>query len=670
MEKLNDTKLKEILLTSKSKIDIEWSSIAENSLKEFTLSDQKEYTNNNLFIYKIMKNKVLIASVITVAIFVVAVSAFSVYYLAQLKKGSGYSKEDTLAILSKVLANNSVSTIQEGAALSPARNAGASDMASSLTIAPIIDDFNGANYRYTRTSITAGPAASKCENAFNFDKVTSISDTYEFRPNGGSDYRSYMYKYVTYSANNQITNLSVSKYEGNNSIYFDYAGGSYAVRNVYDQGPTNVSISPLAGTAVLDEAVSGPTTPEESQTTEPDYETLVTQYFGPDAKIVGTVSENGKTYYVLRYSYSLLCNNVESTVVYENKINSETYSILDTKTYLGSADAANLMSSTTVTVETKTITEAEANSIFTLGVNVPVKDVIYPYIPAEEYSAEKEATRTIDALKSTQTYVLIPETYTISYGYSYVNTTTEPTNSNYRADRAFYPSGSLGDDLFKLYNPTDVSTYLTAESNFNFVKDDGNTTMYIESFEKGTTIAQVSDSKSNTFSEVQNKSAENIVIKINGVNVNATLLTFTATQNWYYLREGVATSSNSGVSSDSRIMAPDSAEESTYDYAYIIFEYNGHVYSASKDVYTGTKVAASDLNLKAYNPNNTSDYNFIKTALLEVANRPIPVDPGIGDGSTGSGSTDIACTMDAKVCPDGSYVGRNPKLNCEFDACP
>lgn len=29
----------------------------------------------------------------------------------------------------------------------------------------------------------------------------------------------------------------------------------------------------------------------------------------------------------------------------------------------------------------------------------------------------------------------------------------------------------------------------------------------------------------------------------------------------------------------------------------------------------------------------------------------------------------IACTMDAKMCPDGSYVGRSgPK--CEFAACP
>lgn len=29
----------------------------------------------------------------------------------------------------------------------------------------------------------------------------------------------------------------------------------------------------------------------------------------------------------------------------------------------------------------------------------------------------------------------------------------------------------------------------------------------------------------------------------------------------------------------------------------------------------------------------------------------------------------VACTMDAKLCPDGSYVGRQGP-NCEFAACP
>lgn len=34
-----------------------------------------------------------------------------------------------------------------------------------------------------------------------------------------------------------------------------------------------------------------------------------------------------------------------------------------------------------------------------------------------------------------------------------------------------------------------------------------------------------------------------------------------------------------------------------------------------------------------------------------------------------NGDENIACTMDAKLCPDGSYVGRIPPT-CEFAPCP
>jgi len=33
-------------------------------------------------------------------------------------------------------------------------------------------------------------------------------------------------------------------------------------------------------------------------------------------------------------------------------------------------------------------------------------------------------------------------------------------------------------------------------------------------------------------------------------------------------------------------------------------------------------------------------------------------------------SDDVFCTADAKICPDGSSVGRNPDNNCEFYECP
>lgn len=38
-------------------------------------------------------------------------------------------------------------------------------------------------------------------------------------------------------------------------------------------------------------------------------------------------------------------------------------------------------------------------------------------------------------------------------------------------------------------------------------------------------------------------------------------------------------------------------------------------------------------------------------------------------GGSGSGGQIVACTMDAKICPDGTAVGRSGP-NCEFSPCP
>jgi hypothetical protein len=43
--------------------------------------------------------------------------------------------------------------------------------------------------------------------------------------------------------------------------------------------------------------------------------------------------------------------------------------------------------------------------------------------------------------------------------------------------------------------------------------------------------------------------------------------------------------------------------------------------------------------------------------------------PGYLPWAGEAGSEAVACTLDAKMCPDGSYVGRIPP-SCEFAACP
>jgi hypothetical protein len=44
--------------------------------------------------------------------------------------------------------------------------------------------------------------------------------------------------------------------------------------------------------------------------------------------------------------------------------------------------------------------------------------------------------------------------------------------------------------------------------------------------------------------------------------------------------------------------------------------------------------------------------------------------PRAATGAPGGNSGLVECTADAKVCDDGSSVGRNPAKNCEFYPCP
>lgn len=47
----------------------------------------------------------------------------------------------------------------------------------------------------------------------------------------------------------------------------------------------------------------------------------------------------------------------------------------------------------------------------------------------------------------------------------------------------------------------------------------------------------------------------------------------------------------------------------------------------------------------------------------------IQFDKAFGEPGAPQGDEPVACTMDAKQCPDGSYVGRVGP-NCEFAPCP
>lgn len=57
-------------------------------------------------------------------------------------------------------------------------------------------------------------------------------------------------------------------------------------------------------------------------------------------------------------------------------------------------------------------------------------------------------------------------------------------------------------------------------------------------------------------------------------------------------------------------------------------------------------------------------YSTLHSERFTYENIPISPVPTVAPIENG-----VACTMDALLCPDGSYVGRSGP-NCEFTACP
>jgi hypothetical protein len=63
----------------------------------------------------------------------------------------------------------------------------------------------------------------------------------------------------------------------------------------------------------------------------------------------------------------------------------------------------------------------------------------------------------------------------------------------------------------------------------------------------------------------------------------------------------------------------------------------------------------------------TPDNRTFVREIEDDAFPPQPIAPPNGSGGRGNG--EVYCTQDAKLCPDGSYVGRTGP-NCEFSPCP
>ncbi|MES2224083.1 MAG: hypothetical protein V4469_04095 [Patescibacteria group bacterium] len=73
-------------------------------------------------------------------------------------------------------------------------------------------------------------------------------------------------------------------------------------------------------------------------------------------------------------------------------------------------------------------------------------------------------------------------------------------------------------------------------------------------------------------------------------------------------------------------------------------------------------------NFKAYPLPEGNEYTY-PTPVTETPYDPSQPDPVAPPHSADEPGDQVACTMEAKQCPDGSYIGRQGP-NCEFAPCP
>jgi len=106
--------------------------------------------------------------------------------------------------------------------------------------------------------------------------------------------------------------------------------------------------------------------------------------------------------------------------------------------------------------------------------------------------------------------------------------------------------------------------------------------------------------------------------------------------------------------------------KSVYAISFVVFVLGALVGTAGTYSYMNMQPPAITPPIETVAPPEISPRNEGGYPLTEE-NATGTVPAVVDDGSTGS--TTIACTMDAKICPDGSAVGRVAP-SCEFAPCP
>lgn len=459
MKLMNKKTKKDIEQVLKS-IDVpEPNPIRMNEIRTELMSEDSFISSfSNLFfnLFSMQRQRYMLGVFVALMGLVLASGAF----LSFNKTGKdGLSNTDKRAVFQKILDNNP-QVYQTAARESIASAGGASKLSIASDRAMIYPYLPKRDYNYqvTKTVLTNGPAANQCStlkaNWYNESNEAVTTYSYEFIEDGGS-----YWKNVTTDSNGNVLDFYLSKYNSNQSEYYDYKGGKFAVKTISKHAQVETD-------AVLFDDMPE-VEPEAITEPEQDIDELIKMYFGEDADIVDIVNENGKEYYVLQYSYKTNCDSMmypaissdmrimpiegDTTIISTNWVDSENFTYAKSYTYLNSVSDANLIGTVLSENETRQTSFSEVSSDFDFTYNVEVREFVFDnsnYF----YDAQKEANKVNDFLNNANISFVVPvdsNRFPMPSVYVNVPYTPEPNDTvNYYLERDFYAATQAGQAQF------------------------------------------------------------------------------------------------------------------------------------------------------------------------------------------------------------------------------
>lgn len=439
-----------------------------DTLKSRVLSEADTHRpHSNLitsFIMKLSPKVFQLGAVAVVATVGIAASTYQFWY-----KAPTTAEQD--AILAKIAQAN-LSTKKEGTKDATATMLSADEKISALYIRN--PEERTYNYKKTKTTYEIGDALNRCSMMVPYQGAVSAEEYSEYYTTKDEMFPLYT-KNVSYSGSNIYDYLLIA-----DSTQWLYKGGSYAVqlKNVERVMP----LAYMSGVAEKDEAadVAAPPVDGTEQTlialpektpvpTETDPKEIIKNYFGEDAKILGTVTENGKEYYKVQWSYMGGCTTKNegdesrsvTSMDFNQKIvvvalaDTKDFSIDQETIYLDAVKNSNMLYSRNTVEESSTVSSFDAvKSDFTFNLSSDIRT-----IDASAYKYDEEYRKAVLEYlpKNVSNVVYLSGKYTLqSLSSSYVTLVPEP--QKYMIDRAFYSSLAYGQtqyndakDMFKPY---------------------------------------------------------------------------------------------------------------------------------------------------------------------------------------------------------------------------